>query len=59
MAEQDLLVVAGAMEKVLEELFGALLSVARSFRYPFRCGSITFHVAGGKLVKTEYSIHVK
>ncbi len=47
------------MEKALEGLLGKLLAVARCFSYPFRYGSITFHIAEGKYVKTELHISVK
>jgi len=47
------------MEKVIEDLFGSLLRTVRNFRFPFQFGSVTFHVANGEYVRTEYHISVK
>jgi hypothetical protein len=47
------------IEKVLDELFGTLLRVAKAFRYPFQFGSVTFHVERGGWVRTEYNISIK
>ena len=47
------------MEKVLEQLLGNLLTVARAFRYPFQYGTFIIHVERGVFVRYEANISVK